>query len=310
MSGLVPIMRFRPCILAVALGVLTVLGAVGPERAAAQELDCSVSVDYSQLSGSDYSYLQNLERRIEEYLNDHTWTDDRFQEVERIDCSFEVLLQNAVSINEFEARLVVATLRPIHGSTQSSPVIRLNDNQWQFQYARNTPLVHDPENYDPLTSVLDYYAYLVLGYDYDTFSEQGGTPFFEEARSIAERARSVSGGGWSQLGGSPNRSVLITQLLDPRFQELRTAYFDYHFNGLDRFVEETEAARSTVLAVLEDLQTLYRQVSRTHALDVFFGAKYQELTAVFEGAQASARAYGILSDIDPSHLSEYNRLVN
>ena len=290
------------------LAVLLLSGGAG--RVAAQELNCTVSVDYSQLSGSDFSFLSELERRVEEYLNEHRWTEDRFREVERIDCSFEVLLQEAVSLTEFRARLVVATLRPIHGSTQSSPVIQLNDSQWRFRYARNTPLVHDLESYDPLTSMLDYYAYLILGYDFDTFSERGGTPYFEQARRVADRARSAGGNGWSQLGGSPNRSELITQLLDPQYRALRTAYFNYHFGGVDRFVRETETARSNVLSVLQDLQTLYREVSRTHALDMFFGAKYQELTAIFEGAPSSAQAYGILSDVDPSHLSEYNQLVN
>jgi hypothetical protein len=281
-----------------------------PFAAHGQELDCTVSVDYSQLSGSDFSFLEDLEQGMEEYFNEHVWTDDRFQDIERIDCSFEVLLQEALSLTEFRARIVVATRRPIHGSTQSTPVIRLSDSQWRFRYARNTPLVHDLNTYNALTSVLDYYAYLILGYDYDTFSEKGGTPFFQQAREVAERARSAGGSGWSQLGGSPNRSELITQLLDPRFERLRTAYFTYHFGGLDRFVSETETARSNVIGVLSDLQTLYRDVSRTHALDMFFAAKYQELAALFEQAPSRTQAYGILSDIDPSHLSEYNRLVN
>lgn len=286
------------------------LGALTPPPAHSQELDCAVSVDYSQLGGADYDFLDDLERDIREYLNEHIWTDDEFRDVERIDCSFEVLFQEAVSQTEFRARVVVATLRPIHGSTQSTPIIRLSDTQWRFRYARNQPLVHDLNAYNPLTSLIDYYAFLVLGYDYDTFSERGGTPFFQQAREIAERARSAGGSGWSQLGGGPNRSELITQLLDPRFEPLRTAYFTYHFGGLDRFVQETETARSNVIGVLGDLQDLYRDVSRTHALDMFFAAKYQELAALFEGAPSSAQAYGILSDIDPSHLSEYNRLVN
>lgn len=285
-------------------------GLLGVEPALGQELDCSVSVDYSQLSGSDFTFLEELERQIEEYLNDHTWTEDRFQAVERIDCSFEILLQEALSLTEFRAQLVVATRRPIYGSTQSTPVIRLNDTQWRFRYARGTPLVHNLDSYDALTSVLDYYAYLILGYDYDTFSELGGTPHFQQARTIAERARNAGGAGWSLLGGSPNRGELITQLLDPQFTDLRAAYFTYHYGGLDRFVDDTETARDNVLGVLADLQDLYRNVSRTHALDMFFTAKYQELAALFEQSAASAQAYGILSDIDPSHLSEYNRLVN
>ena len=301
--------RFTIWLSAIAL-ILGVAGVVCPRVAHAQELDCSVSVDYSQLSGSDYSFLDDLEQGLREYLNEHVWTDDDFRDVERIDCSFEVLFQEAISLTEFRARVVVATLRPIHGSTQSTPVIRLSDTQWRFQYARNTPLVHDLNTFNPLTSLIDYYAYLILGYDYDTFSEKGGTPHFQQAREIADRARSAGGSGWSQLGGSPNRSELITQLLDPRFDRLRTVYYRYHFGGLDRFVQETETARTNVLDVLADLQDLYRDVSRTHALDMFFAAKYQELAALFEQAPSRAQAYAILSDIDPAHLSEYNRLVN
>ena len=158
--------------------------------------------------------------------------------------------------------------------------------------------------------MLDYYAYLMLGYDYDTFSVRGGTPFFRQAREIAERARAAGGTGWSQFGGSPNRGELITQLLDSRFRVLREAYFTYHFGGLDRFVDETEQARSNVLAVLEDLTALSRDVGRSYALDMFFAAKYQELPAIFQGAPSASQAYSLLSGIDPSHLSEYNRLVN
>lgn len=294
-----------------ALGLLlSSVGGVGADRAAAQEFNCSVSVDYSQLSGSDFSFLDELERHIAAYLNEHSWTNDRFRPVERIDCNVQVILQEALSLTSFRARLVVATLRPIYGTTQSTPVIRLSDSQWQFEYGRGTPLIHNLDRYDALTSMLDYYAYLMLGYDYDTFSVRGGTPFFEQAREIADRARAAGGHGWSQFAGNANRTELIMQLLDPRFRPLREAYFTYHFGGLDRFVEETEQARSNVLSVLEDLDVLARDAARSYALDMFFAAKYQELPAIFQGDPSSSEAYSILSDIDPSHLSEYNRLVN
>lgn len=295
----------------VAAGLLLIgIPLASVDEVAAQELDCSVSVDYSQLSGSDYDYLDELERRVEAYLNEHAWTDDRFRPVERIACNVQIILQEAVSLTEFRGRLVVATLRPIHGTTQATPVVRLSDAQWQFEYGRGTPLVHNLNSYNALTSMLDYYAYLILGYDYDTFSARGGTAFFEQAREIADRARAAGGSGWSQFGGSRNRSELLTQLLDSRFRPLREAYFEYHFGGLDRFVEETEEARENVLELLNELNALSGDIARSHALDLFFAAKYQELPAVFEGSSLSAQAYGVLSDIDPSHLSEYNRLVN
>lgn len=291
-------------------GLVAVLLLIGPRPTQAQELDCSVSVDYSQLSGSDFNFLDELAQRIEAYMNERSWTEDRFQAVERIDCSMQIIFQEALSLTEFRARMVVATLRPIYGTTQATPVVRLNDSNWRFSYARGTPLLFNLEEYDPLTSVLDYYAYMILGYDYDTFSAMGGTPYFEQAREIAERARSTGGAGWSEISGSQTRTDLINQVLDQRFEPLRRAYFRYHLQGLDRFVQDTDEARQSILEVLQTIQSLYQQVSRSFAIDMFFAAKYQELAALFEGAAVSSQAYGILSQVDPSHTSEYDRLVN
>lgn len=292
------------------VGLCAVLLCVGASRAVAQELECSVNVDYSQLTGSDFGFLDDLERRAQEYMNDQTWTEDRFREVERIRCSMQIILLEAVSLTEFRARIIVAAKRPIYGTAQSTPVVRLNDDDWRFEYSRGTPLVFNLEQYNPLTSLLDFYAYIILGYDYDTFSPLGGTPYFQQARRIADRAEAAGGSGWSSLGSDQGRVELITELLDQRHQPLRRASFEYHLNGLDRFVTETDAARSTIYDVLVDLQKLDEAVSRSYALSVFFSAKYTELTAVFLNSRSSDRAYDILTQVDPSHSSEYNQLVN
>jgi hypothetical protein len=292
-----------------AIGMLLALGTGAPLSASAQALDCSVSLDRSNL-GTEYTFLDELEQRVEEYLNTQRWTEDRFREVERINCRVQIIVQEAPSLTSFRARLVVATLRPIYDTAQATPVVRINDNTWNFEYARGTPLVRRPNQYDDLTSVLDFYANVILGYDYDTFSELGGTPYFERARQIAERAQSNNASGWSSLSGSQSRTTLITQILDPTFEPLRRAYFTYHFKGLDRFVTDTEAARQSILNVLEQLDELSQSTSRTYPLDLFFAAKYEEIAAIFaEGEQGSA-AYSILSRIDPAHMSEYNALVN
>lgn len=288
--------------------VVAVLLVWGP-TAHAQELNCSVSVDYTQIDGSDFDFLGDLENEIQDYLNRRSWTDDDFQNAERISCSFQIIIREAVSMSEFEARLVVATLRPIYGTSQSTPVVRLSDSQWRFEYSRGEPLVFNLNRHDSLTSLLDFYAYIVLGYDYDTFNERGGTPFFERARDIADRAEASGGRGWSEVGGAESRANLVNQLLDSRFRPLRDAYYRYHLRGLDRFVDDTEEAREEVLAVIEDLEELSNTVSRSYAIDMFFSAKYQELAALFEGGSMETEAYNVLSQVDPSNLSEYNRLV-
>ena len=289
------------------LGVALLYCVAVPGSSLAQELNCSVSVDYSSLSGSEFSFLEELEVKIEEYINEENWTNDRFQDTERIDCSVEIFFQEATSLTDFRAQLVVGSRRPIYATTQQTPVVRLRDANWQFSYTKGEPLVHDTERHDDLTTVLDFYAYLLLGYDYDSFSALGGTPYFEEARRLAELAQATGASGWEQVGGQ-GRLALITQLLDTRYEAMREAYFRYHFAGLDRFVDETPAARQSVLSALRSIQALDEEVGGRYIIDLFFASKYQELAAIFEGSSLASQAYGLLSQLDASHLSAYESL--
>lgn len=292
------------------LAFAAVLLSVSPRMASAQEFNCSVSVDYSTLTGSDFGFLGGLEQRLEEYVNQRSWTEDRFRPNERIECSMDVVVEEAPSLTSFRARLIIALRRPIYNTTQHTTVVQFNDQNWQFNYAQGQSLVFNLEQYDPLVSIIDFYAYVMLGYDYDTFSEFGGTPHFESARRIAERAQSQSAPGWSQIGSDRGRMNLITQILDPRLRPLRRAYFDYHYGGLDQFTTDTDAARTAMLGVLVSLDELYEEVARQYAIDLFFSAKYTELPSVFQGWQRSAEAYDYLTRLDPSNTSAYQQLVN
>jgi hypothetical protein len=272
-------------------------------------LACQVQIDRSQLSGSEYSFLDELERRAEEYMNTQSWTDDRFQSFEQVACSMQIVILEAVSLSEFRARLIVTTRRPIHNTAQSTVVVRLNDPEWQFEYSRGSTLQYDLNQYNSLTSVLDFYAYVMLGYDYDTFSELGGTPHFETARRIADEAKGSGDPGWTTVSTDRNRRQLIDEVLAQRHQPLRRAYYRYHRKGLDRFVENPQQARTVVIEVVENLQELSQSVSASYPLDLFFATKYQELTAIFSDGDLGNRAYNLLTQIDPSHSSEYSKLV-
>ena len=290
------------------LGLLTSVTLVQP--AVGQELACEVQIDRSQLSGSEFSFLDDLQRRIEEYMNQQNWTEDQFLPAEKIACSMQIIFLEAVSVTEFRTRLIVTSRRPIHGTSQSTIVLRINDPEWQFEYSRGTSLRYDPSRYNALTSVLDFYANLILGYDYDTFSELGGTLYFEAARRIANEAKGSGDPGWSTTTSDRNRRELIDDVLSQRHQPLRRAYYRYHLKGLDRFVKDPEKARTEVLGVLESLQELTRTLSDSYPLDLFFATKYQELTAMYAEGELSNRAYNLLTQIDPGHSSEYNKLVD
>lgn len=296
--------------LASVLLVLAILVGSSPRTVAAQELNCVVRVDYSKLSGgSDYGFLNEFQQRVEEHMNDQRWTDDDFREFEQIECQVQINFEEALSLTSFRAGIIVAARRPIYGTPQTTTVIQFSDTDWQFNYSQGTPLNMDKERYDPITSVLDFYAYLILGYDYDTFSELGGTPYFERARRIAERAQVQNAPGWSVIGSDRGRVTLITQLLDPTFKPLRSSYYAYHFGALDRFTRDPDAARQTVYEQLEILRELYDQLGRRYAIDVFFNAKYSELTAIFLQSRLSNQAFGLLTNLDSAHMTEYNKLT-
>lgn len=299
----------RPLSFPIALLAVLLFLAAAPGGARAQEFMCTVSVNYSNLTGSDYSFLQELRQEIFNYMNHRAWTSDHFEDYERIECTIQVFMTSALSLSSFQARLVIAMRRPIYGTTETTTVVQFNDEDWRFDYTRGTPLIFDIDRFNALTSVLDFYAYVMLGYDYDTFSEFGGTPYFEQARLIAELARSSGAPGWTQLGGDQSRGELIAQILDPRFRPLRKVYFDYHFGGLDHFTKDNDAARSTVLKSLEELRALTEEVSRAYVLDLFFATKFKELAAIFKESQYSGQAYDILTVVDPPHLTDYNNMV-
>ncbi len=291
---------------------LAVLGALLlASPADGQELRCRVQIDDSQISGaeSEFDFLDDLERQIREYMNQRSWTDDAFLPHERISCSMQIVLQESISLSEFRARLVVTTRRPIYGTSQSSVVARVNDPEWRFEYSRGSSLNHDLDRYDPLTSVLDFYAYLILGYDYDTFSPLGGTPFFDRAQTVADQAEGSGDPGWSSVGTQQTRVQLLSNLRAQRHEPLRRVYYKYHRKGLDRFVQETEAARKTLMEVLRTLRTLRDRLSQSYALNLFFATKNQELTAIFEESDLEGQAQGLLVQMDPSHSSQYNRLA-
>jgi hypothetical protein len=278
--------------------------------ASAQELNCRVQIDDSQIGDqSELSFLDDLEQKMQEYLNTRSWTDDQYLRHERISCSMQVILLESISISEFRARLVVTTRRPIYGTSQSSTIARIDDPEWRFEHNRGASLQHDLDRYDSLTSVLDFYAFLILGYDYDTFSRLGGTSYFEEARAVADRAEGNGDPGWSSVGTTQNRVQLLSNLLDQRHEPLREVCYEYHRKGLDRFVDETEQARESVLGTLKVLQKLNRQISRSFALNVFFQTKFEELTALFSGSDLESQAHDLLVQMDPSHSSQYDKLV-
>ena len=288
--------------------LLLVLGTVRPPETAAREFECTVTINYRQLEGSGFDFLDDLPGLVQDYINKNNWTDDRYEPHELIECAMQIIILEAFTQTTFRAQLVLTSTRPIYGTTAKTTVLQINDNQWEFAFAQGTPLIFETERYNHLTSVLDYYAYVMLAYDYDTFSELGGEQHFQKARRIQQSAATANGAGWSNLDPQ-SRVQLVEQMTGPRFKPLREAYFNYHFFGLDHFTTEVDEARNVILGVLVTMQELYNELSRQYVFDIFFSTKYKELASVFEQSSVSSQAYSLLASVDPSHLTTYDQLV-
>lgn len=278
--------------------------------ASAQELNCRVSINTSALSGNEFAFLDDLRDEIEQYLNGRSWTDDRFEDFERIDCSVGITFSEAQGLDRFVASIVVGSRRPIYATQQSTAVFQIVDSNWEFQYNRGQPLIYNPNSFDPLASLLDFYALLILGYDYDTFSELGGTPYFRRAREVSELAQAQGGPGWVSIGDDQTRTSLVRQLLDARYEPLRRAYFLYHLGALDRFTRNPEQAWETGYTAIEEIYDLFLEVSRRYATDVFFSTKSGEIADLFsEADDVRNQLYAMLIEMDPSRSSDYDKLL-
>lgn len=281
----------------------------GAQPLSAQELNAEVTLNKSQISSTSLDYLDNLPQQIEEYLNQHNWSQNNFNENERIKMSLQINLLSVEDYN-FEAQIIVRSQRPIYNTTRSTVIFLFNDEKWDFNYPPNRTFLHDELQFDSLTSLLDFYAYTVLGFDFDSFQALGGTEYYQRAQNIVSLAQSTSAIGWARSGNQGNRVQLLSNLLQNNYEQFRAALYQYHRKGLDQFLDNPKQARNQILAALEKIQQAQRQTSANLLFDTFFNAKYRELTSIFEDAEPEVRleAYNLLSNTDQSHLSEYQKL--
>lgn len=281
-----------------------------PFAVSGQEIDAQITVDRSQINTTSLSYLDNFSDELETYINEYNWIDASFRPEERLKVNIQITLLSTDDNFNFNAQVVFRSRRPIYGTIRETALFFYNEESWNFTYTPNRTLIHDELQFDTLTSFLDFYCYLLIGYDFDSFSPLGGTPYFLEAQNVVSRAQS-SANGWNRGGlNQSGRAQLIANLLNPGYKNIRQASYQYHRQGLDQFVSDPEAARQQIIGALQKIQKAKQTTSSNLLFDIFFNTKYRELSAIFEDAapEVQQKAFDILAEIDPSHLSEYRKL--
>jgi len=304
--------RIKGLLLAVALLVLAGRGDV-----VSQELYCNVQVSAQKIQGSNREVFQNMQRDIYEFMNSMVWTDNVFSFSERIECNLLINLDEQLSADEFRGTIQVQLSRPVYNTTYESTVLNFVDNNFQFRYVEFQPLEFNPSSHTSnLVSVLAYYAYLLIGMDFDTYSQGGGTPYFQVAEKIVTNAQNAPEQGWKPYDGSRNRNRywLIKNILDSEYGGVRQFLYLYHLRGLDRMESDMTQARTEIYESLRRLQEVYRRRPDPfmYYMTVVLDAKADEIVNIFSQGfpEEKNRVVQILTEIDPANETKYQKILS
>ncbi|MEM0938748.1 MAG: DUF4835 family protein [Bacteroidota bacterium] len=278
----------------------------------AQELNCRVIVNAQQIQTTERAIFAEMETDFAQFLNSTKWTNDKFEPEEVINCNILLTITEMPSVGFFSASVQVLASRPVYGSAYETVVLNFADRDWSFEFLQSQPLQFNENTFtNNITSLLAYYAYMIIGFDYDTFSELGGEPYFEKAFEIVNNAQNTNYTGWEQFNSVRNRYWLIENIRNPQLEPIRKAMYSYHRLGLDTISEDRVASEKIILGALADIQKANRVRPRSILMISFIDAKSGELIQLFSESDLPTRrqAYNLLNNLDPSRTSEYKALI-
>lgn len=279
----------------------------------AQDLNARVQILSPQVQNTNKRALEVLEKAISDFLNNRTWSANTLQPQERIDCSFVITINSWDGSSNFTAQAQIISTRPVFNTSYNSPVLSISDNNFNFSYTEGQLMDYSDQQFmNNLTSLLAYYAYIIVGLDADTFKQNGGTPFYTAAQNIVNNAQNTGFTGWRSMEGMNNRFWLANNLLDRRYQPLRNFLYSFYLNGLDMMSDNVQQARKKMLDLLPSLKDVDRLAQGAVFNQVFFTAKSDELVGIFSGMgpQERVQAYNILAEVDPANVNKYETLRN
>jgi len=277
----------------------------------AQELNCSINLNSDQVEGSNKSVFVTLKKSISEFVNNRKWTELTYANSERIECTMNIIVKK-MDDDVFTAEIQVQSRRPVFNSNYYSTLFNFKDNSFTFNYKEFDQLEMNQNTITSnLTAVLAYYAYIIIGYDMDSYSRLGGTPYFLAAESIVNSAQGADLKGWKAFESPKNRYALVNNLTDEAFKKFREYIYEYHRLGLDDMTSNAINARGKIAEGLPLIREANRARPSAIIISSFMDAKSDELINIFsKGTQKEkADAVEILSDINPSQASRYEKIL-
>ena len=276
-----------------------------------QDLNARVQILAPQLANSNQRILDILESSIKDFLNNKRWSADALQPLERIDCNFVITITDWDGNSNFKAEAQIQSNRPIYNSSYSSTILNISDKDFGFTFSEGQPLDFSELNYiSNLSSLIAFYAYIITGMDYDTFSKFGGSPYFEKAQTVLDNAQAAPNTGWKAFENLKNRFWIMENLMNKSYNPIRESLYTYHREGMDVMAENQTKGRKAILSVIPQLQKIDRQKQGSILNQIFFSAKADELINILSAAEAQdkIKAYNALSVIDPANSLKYEIL--
>ena len=277
----------------------------------AQQLNCEVIVNAEQTGQANLSVFKTLERALNEFINQTTWTERKFQPHERINCSMFITITSFEG-ESFNGTIQVQSSRPVYGTSMITPVFNFNDEQFGFSYREYQPLNYSQNTYNSnLISVISFYVYTILGMDADTFSPEGGSTYFEEANRIVTNAQQGNAVGWKGSDGQRSRFRLNADLLANTYAEYRTALYEYHRLGLDVMHEDILTGKAVIAETLNKLEVMNNRRNNSLLLRTFFDSKADEISSLYSAGptyDATAELVETLNNIAPRYARNWRNI--
>lgn len=279
----------------------------------AQELRCNIAVNASKITGVNKNIFRSMQMDLYDFMNNRKWTNHKYTNNERIECSINIQLNRQISGDEYEGMITVQSKRTAYGSSYKTTMLNIRDEGFRCKYQEYQAIEFvENGNQDNLTSVLAYYAYIILGFDYDSYELNGGTEYFEKARQIVNESQNFPNSykGWKAFESDYNRYWLVDNVMNSSYSDFRECNYIYHRKGLDAMAESVEGGRAEIAEAIRLIQKVFRARSRLYITQLFFDAKSNELVSIFSQSYPDEqdRVVQILSECDPSNASKYERI--
>jgi hypothetical protein len=277
----------------------------------AQDLNARVQVLSPTIQNTNKRPIEVLQKAITEFLNNRKWSELELKSQERIDCNFVINVKEWDGSSNYKCEAQVLSSRPIFGTSYNSTILSVNDKNFEFSYTEGQPLDYSDQNFqNNLSSLLAFYAYVIVGLDADTFSKLGGTDYFNKAQTVLNNAQNAPFAGWKAFENLKNRYWIIENILNRTYLPIRNLLYTYHRLGFDIMFDDPNKARKNMAVSIIGLGDLDKQKQGYILNQMFFSAKGEEIIDVFSKSDPLERTkiYNALVDADPANTSKYEAL--